>query len=40
MLSLLTQHEHIYFFDLAQLEDLLPLKQLKLKKGLLQPTPH
>jgi len=33
MLSLLIQHKHIYFVDLAQLEDLLPLKQLKPKKG-------
>jgi hypothetical protein len=33
MLSLLVQHKWIYFVDLAQLEDLLLLKQLKPKKG-------
>jgi hypothetical protein len=32
MLSLLIQHKHIYFVNLTQLEDLLPLKQLKPKK--------
>jgi hypothetical protein len=33
MLSLLIQHEWIYFVDLVQFEDLLLPKQLKPKKG-------
>jgi hypothetical protein len=32
MLSLLTQHEHIYFPGLVQFKDLLPLMQLKPKR--------
>ncbi len=33
MLLLLIQHEQIYFVDLTQLEDFLPMKQLKPKEG-------
>jgi hypothetical protein len=35
MLSLLIQHERIYFVDPTQLEDLLLLKQFKPKKGVI-----
>jgi hypothetical protein len=35
MLSLLTQHEQVFFFDLVQLKNLLPLMQPKPKKGVI-----
>jgi hypothetical protein len=35
MLSLSVQHEQIYFVDLVQPEDLLLMKQLKPKKGVI-----
>jgi hypothetical protein len=35
MLSLPTQHKQIYFPDLAQLKDSLPLMQLKPRKGII-----
>jgi len=34
LVDIAIQHEQIYFVNLAQLKDLLPLKQLKAKKGI------